>query len=339
MTHHEIGKLFKTLGLEDAFKDLEYGGVIDELLLMLRIPMSKKNTKMLKEMFPNRFNKVAVPELFDDEGISKEDDDIAEYTFTTTIVDNGIDTRTTTTENLDGTVTVTVTGSTEEAGTTYEYRYGFYRISKRELDRFNGEQLSEILTVAMSFYTGTEKPCPYDNMIVFVAVVIVVIATAGSGTGPMAAWATAATAVSGTITIGLQLGVWKSKKTRRNLTIVAAVLGLAGAGMAAYASVSTSAGVASQTAVHITTNEAIALSLQTVNAINSVYSTIETYSFNEDMTLIDSQIADYDRMLEEEWEQNMRFVFGDSFDSHVVDGIETDPYDSIRDVYKNYSVY
>lgn len=337
MTNHDTGKLFGTLKLNDSFKDLEYGGVIDELLLVLRIPASKKNTKDLKTMFGNDFKKVFTTEFFSDVGIDSEATDAAEYERTTTIVESNEEGTITTTVEFDGITTVTVVDTDNSgSGITVTVEYLHYRISKRELDKMNGERLSEIVALGLSFYTGTQTPCPNDKLItvvVIIALTVVTVMSAGSAGAP--AWAIASIIASSAITIGLQLGVWKNEKTKRNLGYVAAVLSVVGSGGISYNSLATSASLGSAEFI----NFAATTSLAVLDTTTSIYMTNETYQFNKDITNIETQIANYDELMADQWEQQIRFSFEDVFDSHVRMGHEADPYQSIKEVYSAYSIY
>lgn len=299
-TNAQIEALFEELGLDESFEDLEYGGTLDDLILTFRWVVNPETDGVLETLFGRNFKSIMDVKYFSDSGLDEDD------------IDSCTDLRTAIQEDPDTGEDITVTTG-----------YGYYTFTKAKLLKMNNERLLEVANRSMSFYTKTDKPCPFDQIITIIVIVVlaVIAAVTGGSTLPL---------IAGLISVMQVAGVFgDDPETQKWISIGTALMSL-GSSYQAFAKAGTSASVMA------TANFALAIASATVSITTTWISTDLQQALLDE---IEEQATIQDEIEALMFEQKFHYTFGASFDSSVREGPEADPYAYVSARYMDYMTY
>lgn len=405
--YEDIRFMLEFTGMDQAFKDVQYGGLIEHLDIVLRIPASYENEKLLLAMIEDKevadycgvdvdevtevhrktfFDHVFIAEMIMEDAFNdpsshakshmlldidnvrtalgrlqsntaayaSEDEDIWEinqwfnkgyakdsasdrleinglamplhdgtkgckYQYTSTYCDES-----TTSLQDDGQgnwVSVT-TCTSERTKTVTQYRH--YYINAAWLDGLDYVRVASLFWLGLDVSSATIEACPYDTIIV--VVIIIILTYLQLHNVAKWVWYHYLALASAIMSIGLTLGAFGTGKAARNVAIAAAIFSLA----SGY-------GYLTAPQAGATTAATVGFAMDIAGTGLSVYSTMETYKHDKFMEESTKELA---KLTEdgEVYASSLRFMYEDSY-RLATNLIEVDPYDAIRDVYKDFRSY
>ena len=306
----DLHELMVYLGVDQAFKDLQFGGGFDSMRIVMRIPTSRSNQLALEGL-------LGKGDVFDDIFKIK--------TFTHTDLDMEFMEKKEDLEDPYSTDKLTYTELDDsvsgyygcKTGETYRYWY----VNDEWLGSLTPEQLSAIFWIGLDVITELGNPCPYDEILAIVIVVVMTYLTAGIGSGTALTVSQGITVLSGILSIASITGVIDTK--------TAAMLGA----VLAVASLGTSM-LASGTTITNTFSQAISVASTVLETVN----TFEAEKFKEVMEEKKDQLESLEADANM-WESEFRFMYGESFEMGVRQGPEADPYAYLKDTYNDFTIY
>ena len=383
--YEDIKEILEITNLDQAFKDLRYGGNIDDLRLLIRVPASYRNEKELKGYLEKNeiiiewnkahptnlinnntynsshedwyFNQIFPVEEVEEDRASYspnniENDDYKRFDLhdkrrVIEALDNRINGKAANHKELytindwydtsyrlydiideiypsmsDSTKGCEVV-TADENGTIRYYRV--YRVNYEWLKNAPPVIQVGLLFAGLDLLTTQKNSCQYDTVIALVLIVILAIYAspiAKEGGTVIYAMFIASTIIS----IGLTMGVWKGEMAKK-MAILAAVTGVIAGG----------AGVLNAT-TSTATNAVMLASLNLASSTLQLYNTIETYNIAKDTEKFEKKMKSLEEGADM-YETNLRFMYGESYESNIRSISEEDPYKGIKEQYKSNSVY
>jgi len=329
-----IKEMLEFLDMDEGFKDLQYGGLISGLSLLIRIPASRDNQRMLEQMLtfdrdtglPEEFQDVFTVEympLNDNEANAAGDykaehlndpvsntRDNAEYGYPEL-------------EDVESNFFGSVWGCRSSESTRR-----FFLVSDEWLNSLTPEQISIIFWTGIDLSSIVDDPpeCVLDKVIIVIIIIVITIlswGTAGSAAGPIGQAILVAGAVAN---IALTLDIVGNGTFRDIVEGIAIASAVFTAGASAYS-----------VGFKITT--------ETLKFALTVASTSTNILIEADLQSELDEIADLEKQTEkatedaELYESELRFTYGESFNEFVNAGPEADPYAYLDNIYDKFSSY
>lgn len=348
----DIHELMVYLGMDQAFRDIQFGGSFNDMRIAMRIPTSRQNQLTLEgllsstENFDDIFkvklftlnnidvdNNEKVEDLKDPYSNDKMDypelDDRADgYGCYGTFYYNSLTQQYYTTAEECSAATEAYFGEGYDPiihlpgiYCSAKTRYRYWYVSEEWMKSLTIEQLTIIFWMGLDIVTEKGDICPFDKILAIIIVVVMTYFTAGLGSGTALTVAQGLTVVAGIIQIASIAGVIDAK-TASILSVALAVV-----------SFGTSAASAATSTMSVL-KQVIAIANQVLETVQI----IDQEKFTEEAEELHDQI---EKLTEdaELWESEFRFTYGDSYSSGVRNGPEADPYKYLKDTYKPFTIY
>lgn len=251
-----IKDILETLEMDRAFNAMDYGGLVNDMRLLLRIPASRANQVVLQGLLGSEdFNDV-FKEVFAALGdVASESnpkaDDLADV-YSNSVGEDYIVGGKSLLDNVNGGFygckVEPIPADPEEPDVILWDDYGmtghirgpqtshrFWYVSDEWLQNSTAEKIAVVFWMGLDLRTRNDNnPCPFDKMLTIVVIIAITIVTWGSASAAAAAGFTSATAataaqtlaiMSAVVSIGMTLGVI-DVKTGKKLGIALAVASL-----------------------------------------------------------------------------------------------------------------
>ena len=303
-------ELLVYLGVDDAFRNIQFGGAFNDMRVLMRIPTSRENQLTLEgllgegDVFGNIFKvKTFIHTDRDVSDNEKKEHLLDEYsTSKLTYPELG--------DSPDGYYGC-------RSGSTYRYWY----VSEAWLSTLTTEQLSIVFWMGLDIVTEQGNPCPYDELLAIIIVVVMTFFSAGLGTATSLTIMQGLTVLSGILSIATITGNISVK----DAAIIGAVLAVASFGTSMLSS-----------GLTITSGFSQAISLA-----STVLDTVQKLDMIDFQEEVDSKKEQLESIQEDAdmWESEFRFTYGGSFEMGVRGGPEADPYKYVKDTYDAYAIY
>lgn len=338
----DIHELLVYLGMDKAFRDIQFGGSFTDMRIAMRIPSSRSNRLTLEGLMGQGdvFDDIFKTRLFahndaDIEGSEKKedlqdlysdskadyaelDDSVEGYGCKGTFFHCSGNGKYYPTSAMCAAASALIPDSTcSIQGNKYRYWY----VSKAWLDTLTTEQLTIVFWMGLDIMTEQGNPCPYDKILAIIIVVVLTFMTAGIGSGTAITVMQGLTILSGILSIASITGIIDPKTAM----VIGALLAIATLGASMVTAGTTTTSILSQ-----------ALSIA-----GKILDTVQKFELDDFLKEMESKTDSLDKLGEdaELWESNFRFTYGGSFEMGVRNGPEADPYQYLKDAYKDYSVY
>lgn len=311
-----IALIFETTELGEGFKALDFGGLIEDLRLLIRIPASRANQEELERLVT--YDEV-FSDVFKEEWVALSSKDVDEHIRE---------------QHLKDVYSTDSTHTGVPLDDVYNGYYGckngglyrFFRVSDEWYDTITPEKM------AIIFYSGLDlimendtDPCPFDVVIIVIAIIVITVLTWGKGTGPAVAAGNALLLASAIISIASVLGVIDTK-TSTVLTIIVALLSI-------YNSLITEGfkfGL---------NNATMQFVISMANLGLTVVNMIEDENFQSEMEAIEEEMAQIEADDASEWESQIKLILGGYQDLHISNGSQMDYEKPMKDMYAKFSTY
>lgn len=327
----DIMELLTDLGLDEAFKDLEYGGNLDELRLAIRIPASRSNQEALElmlgddDIWDNIFAEDYVTMADNDvEASSKKDDLLDVYSSDKTSDYPRLNDMDYYGCYVDGSEGEEDSHTLLDSRLTADYRHWY--VNQEWLMSLTPEQRSIIFWMGFDLVTDYSLPsCRADQVIMIVLVIVLTYYSLGA-LGPNASAIAEALLISSAIvSIAGIVGAIDSDKAAK----ASIILGLMSGGISLATMALNSTSTWAQIAIEC---------MKLAGTMLSAYGVIEQEKFDREQEDI---IEETEQLTEdaELFESNLRLSYGAVYDMPIRDGCESDPYEYIKDRYADYASF
>lgn len=356
-----IKYLLEGFSLDQAFDSIQYGGDIDDMRLVLKIPASRENQDVLerlihkddikypgltraeifKKVLPTKFEYVSEKDfnesttkkahLCDPYSSNMEGKDyVTMFADTKDVVslDSKYNTEYDLLDPYDGmygckNVVYTESTTDNDGNTVPGYTTITYRYFEIDAEWLRSLSPQEI---AIVFTMGLDLDTVMKNVCEFdtlITIIIIVVATYFGCTG-CSTWLWAMAIAGAAISIGVVTGAFGNGKRARNAQIVAALLSLG----SSYASFMSKAA---------TTTSVVAFAISIANTVLQVQASVDAYKFTSTMEARQKELDDTTEDAEL-YESKFRFMYGDSYE-YALRECERDPYEEVASQYDEFSNY
>lgn len=336
----EIYELLISLGMDKAFKDIQFGGDFAEMRLAMRIPASRNNQALLEGLMSQHD---VFEDIFKVKAITHEDRDIEASEKKEDLNDPFSGSK-------NGQLIDTVPGGYGCKGLVYKnygdgvnytshaaciagppgsgifhcvprLRYRYWYIDAEWYDSLTTEQKAIVFWMGLDIVTSQNEVCELDEILAVIIVIIVTYFTAGLGSGTALTMTQGLAVLSGIISIASITGVIDAE-TAAALTLLLAVVSLG-------------------TSVATTSIGSRELFMQAINVANMALETLTIVEASNTQDKLDDMTEQIEALEDDAalWETNFRFMYGGAFEMTVRDGPEADPYKFHKDMYKDFSIY
>jgi len=343
-TDDAITKIFEFTELTKSFEDTQYGGLIEDMRLILRFPASRGNQEQLEALLQENFE-----DVFKEQFIKISDKDVDESMRELDLKDEYSTEKTDEYSRLDdsesghyGCHRTTAVNDNEgyspedpEWFPTYEEDYRYWYISDAWLQQQSAEVISILFWLGLDVdYDMDTNPCPYDQALTIVIIIVMTIITiftlgaASTATGAVAATISAeaaaiasAIAIAGAIvSIGVTTGAIDAK-TGKKLGIALAIISL-------------------NPSQFLTMGLNVATLNFVVMIANTALSIVELKELDvtEEIDRLTAEQAKLEDAAKEN-ENSIRVQLGGYQDMHISKGCEMDYEKYLKDTYDRYSPY
>jgi len=331
-----VADIFETTGLDNSFSDLEYGGLIDGLRLVIRIPASRAKQEILEgllsteEVFSDVFKEEWVTDLSikDEEG-SVRDLDLADP-YNMDAGDLGLED---VANGYYGCRRVETIDDPRKPGTSIEtITHRHWMVSDKWLSELTAEHLAVIFWEGLDILSNNTSPCPLDKIVTIIIIIVMTVisvislgSTAALQAGETTVLVAQALAItSAVISIGMTTGAI----TTQQGGIAAAVVGAASLFTLNFTAILTTFG---------------SESLQAVMAVASVglqiAEVVQEDEFASSVKDLEDQQAEVDANNPEFFEEGIRIELGGYQDMHIQNGAEVDYEKYLTDTYSRFATY
>jgi len=330
-----IQKVFEATGMDSAFSDLEYGGLIDGLRVLLRVPASRDKQDVLERLLGEEedFNSI-----FKEEWVTMSEDDA-------TASAKDLDLADPYDENLNGFKIGDVGGgkwgcrrvvmvedpNSNTTPPTYieEVTYRHWMISDVWLNGLTAERLAIVFWEGLDMVSDIATPCPNDQILTIVLIIVMTIITVISLGSTAAAQSSATTVLvaqaiaitSAIISIGVTVGAIDPEAGGVALSIL---------------------GVVSLFTLNF--SSLLTLSLESINTVVQIVSAgfqladaIENYQYQKEVDDLQDEIAAFEEQNAEFYESSIRMELGGYQNMHISNGAEMDYEHYLKDTYDKFS--
>ncbi len=298
MTTEEFEKLFDDLGLSSSFDKLKFGGLLNDLKLTFRVPVTTSGGN------PPGENEEFLEHILGQDWV--------DFVETRDDTDDGID--------KDGFPEEGIFIYGEPAITYYRHYY----FHKDKFEKLTGERLAEIAQRTISMITNTDQPCPHDKIIIIVAMIALTIASGGAAGVAGVSWVAW---VSLVLSIGLMTESFGKKESE-----------YAQYGLYALAIYGGTTAIMENIGKDGSLLLVMQGSMSIANTALSGIESYRANEFADDMKDLDREMSQAQEDLAAEFEQAFHFTYEESYDSIYREGHEQHPYKFIEDTYKKYRV-
>ena len=331
---NQIHDVLTTTGIDDAMKQLQYGGTLATLRVVLRIPASRYNQSILEGLL--KFKKGVVPptkevfsEVFKEEWLEPTSKYVDNSAYKNELTDEystdmGVDNTFPTNppawdldEVYNNSNGVPSYGCHEVIvdpadGSTYD-RYRYFLISDDWLREATPSAISILFNIGIDLTSLDDTPCPYDTLI---AIILVIVLTfSGDPPGAIAI-------IAMVIQIGVILGAFGTGDFAKVMQAIAIAL-------AVYNSYD------AMVEKGFTGTAITKFSIDVANAGLQIAKMVDAYMFEKEAKGLKDDIKSLEQDAEL-YESNMRLMYGESYSNPVRHGPEANPYLYLEDMYSKF---
>jgi hypothetical protein len=348
-----IENILEETGLMESMKKLKMGGAVDNMHVILKIPASRANEDVLRNMVSSKYTFEEIFPIFENTSMSIADGEghIKEqhYTEVYEIGSNEYDLDKTGIKvresgyDENGDYQNALYSETTEHG-CYYLRAGLdqfgnengsffpthreFRINKDWLENVaNINDISILVGMGLDIEVDLANRCSLDTILIIVIVIVITYVTAGQAFKESAAAGYAAIA-AGALTVMDTLGAFGQGTTlQKNVKILIALLNLYSIGQSVY----------SKGLENITTNEVIQFAAQVGSSVVEILQIDSAFNHNRSMNQIEEDTKKYEDSARL-YESNLRYSYGDLY-RKPYDMLHVDPHKAIRDQYADFSTF
>lgn len=310
----DVHEMMVYLGVDEAFRNIQFGGDYTDLRLALRIPASRSNQLTLEGLLSQH---ESFSSIFAESWFTHTDRDIEDNEKNEDLTDLY--------STSKGEYPELDNSSTGFYGSKNGGSYRYWYISEAWLNSITIEQLSIVFWMGLDIITEQGDPCPFDELLAIIIVIVITYFSAGLGTGTALTVMQGLSVLSGILSIASITGII----TPKDAMIIGAVLAIATLGASLVSSATMSA------------QGMMMASMRIASTVLDTLSTLDTLDVMRKATELEAITKELEEMTEdaEMWESNFRFSYGGSFEMGVREGPEANPYMYVKDLYKEFEIY